>query len=73
MPRYEGYRYIRQSHTHASWALWEQQSGKMRRVGTARTYEDARAFLYAPESIDAHVAFCLNLKEKPCKRSSKSS
>lgn len=51
--RDEGYRYIRAYR--GSWPgwryqLWERRDGRMRRVGTARTEDAYRAFLFPGEA-----------------------
>jgi hypothetical protein len=53
--RADGYRYVRSYRSAPDrpwdrWALWEIQGGRARRVGTARTEDDKRAFLLGNES-----------------------
>ena len=50
MIRPEGYRYVRSyrsagARTWDRWALWEVRDGRARRVGTARSEDEYRAFL----------------------------
>jgi hypothetical protein len=52
MGRRDGYRYVRQywrGADRSNYALWEVRGGLARRVGTARHYEEAAAFLGVPQ------------------------
>jgi hypothetical protein len=44
--RTKGHRYIRVSDNRKSWALWEHDGERYRRVGTARTVEEYIRFLF---------------------------
>lgn len=58
--REEGYRYIREYRvkhgTEHRFALWERRDGRMRRVGTSESYQDAYMFLFRVDSWDGVLA-----------------
>jgi hypothetical protein len=62
-PRTLGHRYIRSNPDRTSWALWEHDGTRYRRVGTARTVEGYLRFLF-PRSSDADIRRRLALETK---------
>ena len=57
MTKPDGYRYIRQYRRRNGtrpWALWEVQNGRARRVGTAETNDEKRAFLGLPAHAEVN-------------------